>query len=605
MSKNKERLKEKIKSLPNKPGIYQYYDAEDKIIYIGKAKNLKNRVSSYFSKEKFENYKTKVLVSRIHEIKFIIVSTEYEALLLENSLIKQYQPRFNIQLRDDKTYPWLCLKKEQFPRIFPTRTMIDDGSEYYGPYASVRMMKTLFELVKHLYKPRTCTLNLSQKNIEANKFKVCLEYHIGNCKAPCVGKQSEDDYNANIDEIRNIVRGNIGEVIRLIKSKMDEASALWDYEKAAVLKQKLDLLEKYQAKSTVVNPKIHNIDVFSFLEDDKFAYINFLKMFNGAVIQSHTIEIKKALAETREELLEQAIIELRSRFKSQSREVFTPFPVNIEFPEVRFIIPQRGDKKKLMEMSLRNASYFMKERQKEQEKVDPDRFSNRVLKKLQEDLRLKELPTHIECFDNSNIQGAFPVAACVVFKNAKPSKADYRHFNIKTVEGPNDFASMEEVVFRRYQRMLNEGENLPQLIVIDGGKGQLSSAVKSLEKLQLRGKISIIGIAKRLEEIYFPEDSFPLYIDKRSESLKLIQQLRNEAHRFGITFHRKKREKGTIKSSLDALEGFGGKSIEKLLKHFKSIKRIYEANDDDLLQFINRKQLQTLRNAQHQENFGS
>lgn len=598
MSKIKERLKEKIKSLPNKPGIYQYYDAEDKIIYIGKAKNLKNRVSSYFSKEKFENYKTKVLVSRIHEIKFIIVSTEYEALLLENSLIKQYQPRFNIQLRDDKTYPWLCLKKEQFPRIFPTRTMIDDGSEYYGPYASVRMMKTLFELVKHLYKPRTCTLNLSQKNIEANKFKVCLEYHIGNCKAPCVGKQSEDDYNANIDEIRNIVRGNIGEVIRLIKSKMDEASALWDYEKAAVLKQKLDLLEKYQAKSTVVNPKIHNIDVFSFLEDDKFAYINFLKMFNGAVIQSHTIEIKKALAETREELLEQAIIELRSRFKSQSREVFTPFPVNIEFPEVRFIIPQRGDKKKLMEMSLRNASYFMKERQKEQEKVDPDRFSNRVLKKLQEDLRLKELPTHIECFDNSNIQGAFPVAACVVFKNAKPSKADYRHFNIKTVEGPNDFASMEEVVFRRYQRMLNESENLPQLIVIDGGKGQLSSAVKSLEKLELRGKISIIGIAKRLEEIYFPEDSFPLHIDKRSESLKLIQQLRNEAHRFGITFHRKKREKGTIKSSLDSLEGFGGKSIEKLLKHFKSIKRIYEANDDDLLQFINRKQLQTLRNAQ-------
>jgi len=575
-------LQEQVKSAPKKPGVYQYYDKKGKLLYVGKAKLLKNRVASYFNNDKQKSGRIRLLVKKIDSVKYIITESELDALLLENNLIKKHQPRYNVMLKDDKTYPWICIKKEPFPRVFKTRTVIKDGSEYFGPYASVKMMNTILDLVRKNYKLRTCAYHLNQENIEKGKFKKCLEYHIGNCKAPCVGKQTEADYDQSIEEIRNIIKGNVGEVKRQLKQSINKAAEQLDFERAADLKQKLDAFEKFQAKSTVVNPSIHNVDVFSMVEDKDLAYVNYMKVNNGAIIQSHTLELKRKLEESKEELLELAVIELRERFSSVSKEVLVPFMPSYEIEGLQFHRPQRGDKKKLLELSERNAKYFMLERRKQQAKTDPERHTNRILEGMKKNLRLQELPRHIECFDNSNIQGTNPTAACVVFKDAKPSKRDYRHFNIKTVEGPDDFASMEEVVHRRYRRLLEEDEPLPQLIVIDGGKGQLSSALKSLDRLGLRGKIAIVGIAKRLEEIFYPGDKYPLFLDKTSETLKVIQHLRNEAHRFGITHHRNRRSKAGIQSELSNIKGIGEKSAEELLRKFKSVKRVKEAKLKEL-----------------------
>lgn len=589
-----EKVQNTLLNLPKSPGVYQFYDDQGKLLYVGKAKSLKNRVSSYFNNSHLPNAKTAVLVRKIVSIQYILVDTEFDALLLENALIKEHQPRFNIQLRDDKTYPWICIKKERFPRVFPTRTLVKDGSEYFGPYASVKMMNTLLEFVRQSYKVRTCSLPLTPETINEGKYKVCLEYHIGNCKAPCVNKQTEEEYNESIDEITQIIKGNINQVIRTLKEEMAKLAEALEFEKAQQLKVKVDMLERYQGKSTIVNTDIHNVDVFSLVREGDYAYINFMKIMNGSVIQSHTLELKTRIEEADEALLLLGIAEMRSRFESTSKEIYLPFEIETEIPGCTKVYPKIGDKKKLIDFSLRNATYYMNDRKKEIEKIDPERSVNRILDQLQKDLNLKVLPRHIECFDNSNFQGDFAVAACVVFKNAKPSKADYRHFNIKTVEGPNDFASMEEIVYRRYKRLLDEEKPLPQLIIIDGGKGQLSSALVSLDKLGLRGKIAIIGIAKKLEEIYFPGDNLPLYIDKRSESLKLIQSLRNEAHRFGITHHRNKRSKGTIKSELSEIKGVGPKLEEKLLKEFKSVKRIKESSEAELKAVVGEKTTQIL-----------
>jgi excinuclease ABC subunit C len=565
------KLKEKIKLLPSKPGVYQYYNKEGLILYVGKAKNLKKRVSSYFTK-KHENGKTAILVRQIDDIKTIVVASEIEALLLENNLIKKYQPKYNIMLKDDKTYPWICIKKERFPRIFPTRNVVKDGSDYFGPYASVKMMNTILELIRQLYPLRNCNYNLSKENIESEKFKVCLEYHIGNCLGPCIDEQTEAAYNTSIQEIKNIIRGNINSVTKHLKPLMKSYSENLEFEKAQQIKEKIDTLEKYQSKSVVVSPTINDVDVFSIISDEKYGFVNYLKVINGAIIQGHTIELKKKLEESDDALLQIGIAELRQRFDSQSKEVIVPFKPELEDDNIKFLVPQRGDKKKLLELSERNAKYYRLERNKQKANVSPTRHSDRILERMQKDLRMPEKPIHIECFDNSNIQGTHPVAACVVFKDAKPSKKDYRHFNIKTVEGPDDFASMEEVIYRRYKRLVEEKQQLPQLIIIDGGKGQLSSALKSIDKLGLRGKITIIGIAKKLEEIYFPEDSIPLYLDKKSESLKLIQYLRNEAHRFGITHHRNKRSKDAInkKATLSELEEVISKKRAKtVFEHFQ------------------------------------
>ncbi|MGB0806860.1 MAG: excinuclease ABC subunit UvrC [Salibacteraceae bacterium] len=577
-----EHIKEIVKRLPKKPGVYRFYDKDRKILYVGKAKYLKNRVSSYFNKIKYENHKTKLLVRKIDHIEFIVVDSEYDALLLENSLIKKHQPHYNVALRDDKTYPWICIKNEPFPRVFSTRNVIKDGSEYYGPYASVKMMHTVLGIIGKLYKLRTCSYNLSQTNIANKKYRLCLEYHIGNCLGGCENKQSEAAYDQSIAEIRHILKGNLGDLTKDLKQTMNGFAEELEFEKAQELKERIGLLENYQAKSTVVNYKIHDVDVFSIVSDSYGGYVNFLKINSGAVVQLHTLEIKKKLEETDEELLAMGIAEIRQKFESTSKEIFLSQPIDLPIENVTVSVPKIGDKKKLIDMSLRNAKYFMMDRYKAMEKVDPDAHSKRVMAQIQKDIRLKELPTHIECFDNSNIQGEFPVAACVVFKNAKPSKKDYRHFNIKTVVGPDDYASMEEVVERRYSRLLREGEPLPQLIVIDGGKGQLHSAVNSLERLGLMGKIAVIGIAKRLEEIYFPGDSIPIYLDKRSESLKVIQFLRNEAHRFGITHHRNQRGKSIVKSELHEIKGIGPKTAQELLTHIGSVKRVKEATKDEL-----------------------
>ena len=581
-----EYLQNLVKSAPKKPGVYQYFDKDGKIIYVGKAKNLKSRVSSYFNKDKYESGKTKVLVKKIADIKFIIVDTELDALLLENNLIKKYQPRYNILLKDDKTFPWICIKNERFPRVFSTRNKIKDGSEYFGPYASVRMMYTVLDLIKQIYPIRSCNFLLSEENINKNKFKVCLEFHIGNCKGPCEGLQNEAEYNEYITEIRSIIKGNVNSISKQMKELMNQYAEILDFEKAHKIKEKIDALETFKNKSTVVSPTINNVDVFSIQSDDKYAFVNYMRVINGAIIQAQTIEIKKKLDESDEDLLAISIIELRNRFQSDSKEIIVPQKLALKIPDTYYTVPQKGDKKKLLELSERNAKFYKLEHRKQAERVDPERHSKRILEQIKSDLRLSKLPVHIECFDNSNIQGTNPVAACVVFKNAKPSKKDYRHFKIKTVLGPDDFASMEEVVYRRYKRLLEDGESLPQLIVIDGGKGQLSAAVKSLEKLDLRGKIAIIGIAKRLEEIYFPGDSFPLYLKKTSESLKVIQQLRNEAHRFGITFHRNLRSKGAINSELSQIKGIGEKTAKDLLKHFKSVKRIKSAAPDEIEKVI-------------------
>lgn len=581
---NPPSINVQISTLPDNPGVYQFYDAAGKILYVGKAKNLKKRVSSYFNKKQ-EYGKTRVLVKKIHTIKHIVVSTESDALLLENNLIKKLLPRYNVLLKDDKSYPWICMKNERFPRIFPTRKLIKDGSEYYGPYTSMKTVRTLLELVKSLYPLRTCNYDLSEEKIEAGKYKVCLEYHLGNCLGPCEGLQGEKEYNGQIEDIRQIIKGNLKSSLHSFRQQMKELADKMEFEKAQRVKDKIDILENYQAKSTVVNPKINNVDVFSIISDETHAYVNFLQLSHGAIIRSHTLEIKKKLDETDEELLQLAITEIRQRFHSRTKEIYLPFPVTVE-EDVKVTLPKLGDKRRILELSERNARFYRQDKMKQIKITDPDRHTKRIMAQMKADLRLSVEPTHIECFDNSNIQGSNPVAACVVFKDGKPSKKDYRHFNIKTVEGPDDFASMEEVVFRRYKRLLNEDEPLPQLIIIDGGKGQLSSALKSLEALDLRGKIAIIGIAKRLEEIYFPEDPVPLYLDKRSETLKIIQQLRNEAHRFGITHHRNKRSKGAIGTELVGIEGIGEKTAEQLLKSFKSVKRIKEASVESLAESV-------------------
>jgi excinuclease ABC subunit C len=571
-----------LSTLPDKPGIYQYFDKDGILLYVGKAKSLKKRVSSYFNKDKYESGKTAVMVRKIADIKTIVVDTEMDALLLENNLIKKHQPRYNVNLRDDKTYPWICIKNEPFPRIFYTRKLIRDGSEYFGPYTSVKMIETLLEIVKHLYKIRTCSLLLSAENIANKKFKVCLEHHIGNCKGPCEALQTFEEYEKSIKDIRQILKGNISGVINHLKEEMQRESAAMNFEGAQEVKAKIEQLEKLRSKSVVVNPAINNVDVFSIRTEDDFAYVNFLKVMNGSIIQGHTIEIKKKLDETQEELLEIAIADLRTRFQSDATEIIVPFEMQMQDEKLNFIVPKIGDKKHLLLLSEKNVLNFMREKQLQYEKQNPENKTLRLLEQMKKDLRLKELPRHIECFDNSNIQGAYPVAAMSVFKNGKPSKKDYRHFNIKTVEGPDDFASMEEVVFRRYKRLLDEAQPLPQLIVIDGGKGQLSSAMNSLEKLNLNGKIAVIGIAKKLEEIYYPGDSVPLYIDKKSETLRIIQQLRDEVHRFGITHHRKRRSKGVVKTELSEIKGIGEKTAGELLRHFKSVKKIKESRLDEL-----------------------
>jgi excinuclease ABC subunit C len=571
--KNAEYLKSLVSVLPDQPGIYQYFDQIGKIIYVGKAKNLKKRVTSYFVKN-HQNRKTELLVRSISDIKHMVVETEQDALLLENNLIKKYQPRYNIRLKDDKTYPWIVIKNERFPRVFQTRNVIKDGSTYFGPYTSIFTIRVLVDFFRKTYKLRNCKLNLSEENIRQGKFKVCLEYHIGNCLGPCVGKFEHDQYMKSIDQIKEILKGNISGVIKYLKDLMRQYSSEYKFEEAALIKDKLDLLEKFQYRSTVVSNSISDVDVFTIDQDEEFAYVNYLKIIQGAIMQTYTLEIKKVLDESPNELLELAIVDIRQKIFSNAKEILVPFKLEYELDGVKFQVPKQGEKKKLLELSERNAKYYRLEKQKHQVVSKAERNEARILETMQKDLQLKSQPIHIECFDNSNLQGTNPVASCVVFRNTRPSKKDYRHFNVKTVEGPNDFASMEEIVYRRYRRLIDEEKSLPQLIIVDGGKGQLGAALNALGKLDLRGKIAIIGIAKRLEEIYFPGDSVPLYLDKNSETLKIIQQLRDEAHRFGITFHRNKRSGEFIKSELENITGIGEKTITAVLKRFKSVENL-------------------------------
>lgn len=586
--------REALKNIPHKPGVYQYWDSEKTLIYIGKAKDLRNRVGSYFNKDTQINAKTRVLVSKIRNITFTIVDTEVDAWLLENSLIKKHQPRYNVMLKDDKTYPWIIIKNENYPRIFWTRRIIKDGSKYLGPYASVSMMHTILGLIKETYPLRTCNLALTRQNIEKGKFKVCLEYQLGNCKGPCQDYQSEADYDHNISEITDVLNGKIGNVVRSLKSDLDKAVSELNFEQAHRLKRKQDLLENYQSKSTVVNSSITDVDVFSIASEEKYAFVNFLKVMNGTITQTQTIELKKRLDETDEELLTIAITEFRTRYNSTSKEIIVPFKIDVDDVKLKFTVPKLGEKRKLLDLSQKNVMFFKKEKIDQYEKLNPEIRTERLLTLMMKDLRMNTLPRHIECFDNSNFQGAYPVSAIVVFKDAKPSKKDYRFFNVKTVVGPDDFATMEEAVHRRYRRMLDEGTELPQLIIIDGGKGQLSSAMKSLKLLGIDKQVTVIGIAKRLEELYYPGDQYPLYLDKRSETLKVIQQLRDEAHRFGITAHRKKRDKGTLATELELITGIGKTTAEKLLKYFKSVKKIREATETELQEVVNLKQAKAI-----------
>jgi excinuclease ABC subunit C len=592
-----EQLEIQLKSLPEVAGVYQYYDKQERIIYIGKAKNLRKRVNSYFTKT-HDNRKTALLVKNIVRVEHIVVPSEMDALLLENNLIKKYKPRYNILLKDDKTYPWICIKKEPFPRVFFTRKVIRDGSDYFGPFTSVKTIRSLLDLIRNLYPIRTCKYDLSKEKIEAKKYKVCLEYHLGNCLAPCVGKVAPETYNANIAAIRDIIKGNFKSAFKALHEEMNSYAERMEFEKAQWIKEKIANLENYQAKSTVVNPKISHVDVFSVISDESYGYVNYLQVSFGAIVRSHTLEIKKKLDESDARLLQLGIIEIRQLFSSTSNTVFLSEKVSLG-ASLKVEVPQQGDKRKLVEMSLRNAKYFRMERFKQIKIVDPDRHVKRIMEQMKKDLRLPKAPYHIECFDNSNIQGSNPVAACVVFREGKPFKKDYRHYNIKTVSGPDDFASMEEVVYRRYKRLLEEELALPQLIVIDGGKGQLSSAVKSLDALGLRGKISILGIAKRLEEIYFPEDSIPLYLDKKSETLKILQRARDEAHRFGISFHRNKRSQSSLGSELDKIPGVGPATRDQLLRHFKSVKRVKEGTQKEIVALLGPQKGEKIFKALH------
>ncbi len=577
-----DSLKQTISSLPDKPGIYKYYNTDGELLYIGKAKSLKKRVSSYFSKLHHENAKTKVLVSKIESIEFTIVDSEYDALLLENILIKQFQPRYNVNLKDDKTYPFIKITNERFPKIYATRKLIKDGSEYFGPYASVEMMYTLLDMVKSIYPLRNCNLNLSEENILAKKFKICLEYQIGNCKGPCEGYQTEADYMLSIKAIGKILKGNVSEVLNILKEQMAAASQQFKFEEAHQIKLKYNKLLAFQGRSTIVSHTITNLDVFSIAEEQSFAFVNFLRVANGMIIQTQTIEMKKKIDESTQELLQMGIAEIQNRYGNTSKEIVIPFEIELEDQDIIFTVPKAGDKKKLLDLSLKNVLYFKREKLAQYEKVNPDVRTDRILAQMQKDLRLPHPPKRIDCFDNSNFQGAYPVSAMVCFIDAKPAKKEYRHYKVKTVTGPDDFATMHEVITRRYTRVLEENLPLPQLIIVDGGKGQLSSAIDALQKLDLFGKIPIIGIAKRLEELYYPGDELPLYIDKKSETLKTIQQLRDEAHRFGITFHRKLRNQGTLATELEDIDGIGEATAEKLLKHFRSVKKIKEAAIDEL-----------------------
>jgi excinuclease ABC subunit C len=589
-------LQQKVEVLPNNPGVYQYYNSEGNLLYIGKAKNLKKRVSSYFNKI-HDSHKTNVLVKQIADIKYIVVETEYDALLLENNLIKKHQPKYNILLKDDKTYPWIVIKHEDFPRVMVTRKPVKDGSIYFGPYASGTMMYTLLELIKELFKLRTCNLQLTRTNIEKHKFRLCLEHHIGNCKGPCEGLQTREDYDESITAIKSILKGNINTVIDHLEQQMLSHATKYEFEQAQSYKEKIDALEKYKGRSVVVSPTIHHVDVFSFIDDQQGAFINYLRVISGAIIQSHTIELKRKLDETPSDLLLLAIAEMRDRYQSESKEIIVPFDLEIDIPGVMVTVPKIGDKKHLLDLSEKNARYFRKDRLEQADKLNPEHRIERLMEAMKKDLRLPVKPYHIECFDNSNFQGDYAVAAMSVFKNGRPSKSDYRHFNIKTVVGPDDFASMEEIIYRRYKRLLEEEKELPQLIVIDGGKGQLGAALNSLAKLDLRGKISIIGIAKKLEEIYYPGDPLPLYLDKKGETLRIIQQLRDEVHRFGITHHRNKRSKGVIKTELSDIKGIGDKLAEKLLREFKSVKRIKEASLEELTALIGKAKAELVING--------
>ena len=575
--------------LPDQPGIYKFYDSDGDLLYVGKAKNIKKRVASYFNNKRHENTRIRLLVKKIQKIDFTIVETEQDALLLENTLIKNHQPKYNVQLKDDKTYPFIAIKNERFPRIFLTRHVVNDGSEYLGPYTSVFVVRTLLELIKSIYPLRTCNLDLAQHNIDKGKFKVCLEYHIGNCKGPCEGLQSEEEYNESIRQIKNILKGKTGRVIQMLKEQMQNCAEEHRFEEAEAIKEKINSLQRYQSKSTIVNPKIDNVDIVSIVEDEDKAFANYLKVNSGTITQTQTIELHKKLDEKIEELLQIAVVELRNRFESDARELIVPFDISLPDDNLSVTVPKIGDKKKLLTLSHKNALYSKNQRLSKAEKKKQNDKNQELLERFKRDFNLSELPTKIECIDNSNIQGSSPVASVVVFKNGKPSNKDYRHFNIKTVEGPNDYASMEEVVYRRYHRLLEEEEELPQLLIIDGGKGQLQSAMKSIKTLELENKITVAGIAKRLEEIYFPGDSLPLYLDKRSPTLKTVQHLRDEAHRFAIGFHRKKSSKKLTNSELTEIDGIGDKTVEALLSHFKSVKKIKQAQKNELASIIGEK----------------
>lgn len=580
-----KEIADTLKIIPQTPGCYQFLDENGKVIYVGKAKNLKKRVSSYFNKVQ-EHPKTRILVRNIRRIKYIVVNSEEDTFLLENNLIKELQPRYNVMLKDDKTYPYIVIKNEYFPRVFKTRNVVKDGSRYFGPYTSVMSVNALLDIFTKVYNVRTCRLSLTPENINAGKFKVCLQYHIKRCKGPCENLQSHEEYQRNITEIAEILKGNVSLIEKQIVEEMKRYSDELRFEEAQQLKEKLHLIQNFKEKSQVVSNINYNLDVFGFEHDENSAFINFLHVVNGAITQAYTFEYKKRLNETSEELLGLGVVEMRQRFGSDSKEIIVPFLPDLKLSDASFTIPQRGDKKKLLELSEKNVKQFKIDKLKKSEMLNPEQRVTRILSTVQKDLQLKEIPWHIECFDNSNIQGTNPVAACVVFKKAKSSKKDYRYFNIKTVVGADDYASMAEIIERRYSRVLNEGGNLPQLIVIDGGKGQLHAAVESLRKIGLYGKIAVISIAERLEEIYFPDDPVPLYIDKNSETLKLIQQLRDEAHRFGLTFHRKKRSKAQITSELDTIKGIGKETKRKLLSHFKSIKRIKETKEEEIINVV-------------------
>lgn len=594
MSNNNKHITQQLSLIPEKPGVYQFFDSKGKQLYIGKARNLQKRVSSYFNKNTTSG-KTAVLVSKIHDIQHIIVQNESEALLLENSLVKQHQPRYNILLKDDKTFPWICIKNEPFPRVFYTRRIVKDGSQYFGPFTNIRTVKTLLDLIGQLYRIRNCNYNLSTQNIKKKKFKVCLEYHIGNCKGPCEGLQSEEDYMEQIVAVRDIIRGDLQQVQNYLTELMKKYSEQMRFEQANEIKEKIFLLKKYQSRSVVVSPDIKNVDVFAFADGEKSAFVTYLKVVNGAVVQVHSMELKKKIDEDPADMLASVLVDIRQRLSSTAEEIILPFELGIDVPGAKTAVPQRGDKKKLLDLAERNLKQFKMQKELEQEGHKTKNRLDRILQTIKYDLRMDELPKHIECFDNSNIQGSNPVAACVVFKNTKPAKKEYRHFNIKTVSGPDDYASMEEVIYRRYKRLIDEQQPMPQLIVIDGGKGQLAAAMKALEKLQLTKTPAVIGIAKRLEEIFFPNDNVPLYLDKGSETLKIIQHIRNEAHRFGIGFHRDKRSKNFIKSELENIPGLGEKSINALLTTFKSVEKIKEADIKDIEKVLGKDKAAKIR----------